>query len=313
MKTTVLAVALTFAAHAAAQFGGGLPPVPVPPGNPITPNKTLLGKALFFEEQVSATHTVACATCHGIRTGGGSDPRSLFPGSTHPGVDGLFGTRDDIRGSRGVIGKEPSGPYRATPFFGLAEQVTGRRAMTVVNAAFVPEAFWDGRARNAFVDPLTQAVVLPDRAALESQAVGPPLNTVEMAHFGQTWSDVVDRLTGATPLALASNVPAALAQFVANRGYPELFGMAFGTPDITPVRIAMAIATYERTLLAGQSPFDDFRAGNQNALTPQQQRGQQLFFSPQNACGQCHGGPLLTDNRFFYTGCSPSGSSSTSG
>ena len=64
---------------AAAQGGPPPPqplgPPPVPPANPVTPAKTLLGQVLFFDEQLSRTGTVACGTCH--RAGdGGSDPRS---------------------------------------------------------------------------------------------------------------------------------------------------------------------------------------------------------------------------------------------
>ncbi|MEC8251780.1 MAG: cytochrome c peroxidase, partial [Planctomycetota bacterium] len=48
--------------------GPGLPPalapVPVPAQNPITPAKTILGKLLFWEEQVSSNNRVACGTCH---------------------------------------------------------------------------------------------------------------------------------------------------------------------------------------------------------------------------------------------------------
>ncbi len=282
----------------AASAQGGFPPVPVPAGNPMTPDKVLLGKALFFEEQVSSTNTVACATCHTLERGG-SDPRSELAGSVHPGLDGLRGTRDDIRGSRGVIANAVDGSLRATPNFGLAEQVTGRRGMPVINAAFAPLLFWDGRASNVFRDPSTNAIVLTDNAALESQAVGPPVNDVEMAHLAATWSDVVANVTAARPLALASNIPAALAQFVAGRTYPQLFNQVFGTPAITPARIAMAIATYERTLVSNQSPFD------QGTMTPQQQRGQQLFFNNVNECSDCHGGPLFASPAFRYTGVTP--------
>jgi cytochrome c peroxidase len=282
----------------------GLPPVPVPAGNPITPDKVLLGKALFYEEQMSATHTVACATCHVHNQGGGSDPRVTAPGSVHPGFDGTFGTRDDVIGSRGVPGTEPDGHFRVTGFR-LADQVTGRRSMPVINAAFAASLFWDGRAGGTFRDPLTQAVVLTSNAALESQAVGPPMSDVEMAHFGQTWPDVVARLQAVRPLALASNIPAALAQFLAGRSYGDLFQIAFGSPDVTPARIGMAIATYQRTLVSDQSPWDDFQRGNTNALTPQQNRGRQLFFSGLTECSDCHGGPLLAINQFFYTGVTP--------
>ena len=282
----------------------GFPPVPVPPGNPITVEKTLLGKALFFEEQLSSTGTVSCATCHRMEAGS-SDARSFGAKSVHPGIDGLFQTRDDVRGSRGVPANNADGSYRDVRFFGLSEQVTSRRAMPVVFAAFVPEAFWDGRATNDFRDPQTNVVLLPNRASLESQAAIPIVNDVEMAHFGVTWNEVVTRLGSVVPLALARDVPTALAQHVAKGDYKELFRLAFGTSDITPARIAMAIATYERSLVSDQSRVDDFERGNRAALTAEEQRGRQIFGAPQTRCIECHGGPLATDNRFHYTGVSP--------
>lgn len=280
------------------------PSVPVPSGNPITTQKALLGKVLFFEEQMSATRTMACATCH-VYEAGGADPRALQPGSVHPGSDGVFQTPDDVIGSRGVIGNERDGTYRATRSFGLHEQVTNRRAMTVINAAFAQRLFWDGRAGPVFRDPLTNSVVLTENAALETQSTDPPVSDVEMAHFGENWNDVVARLAVAKPLALASDIPLDLAQFIGNNGYPELFRRAFGTRAVTPARVAMAIATHQRTLISNQSPFDDFRRGNQNALTPQQQQGLQLFNSRRTRCNTCHQGPLFTDNQFHNTGVRP--------
>ena len=291
-----LALLLTLAMGAglSAQF----PRVRYPLGNQHSNDKAMLGKALFFEEQLSATRTVACATCHGMRSGG-SDHRSLSLESRHPGVDGQLGTRDDIRGSLGVISSNANGSYRSTPYFGIGRQVTARRAMSVVNAAIFPELFWDGRARSVFRDPVSGTVVLTENAALESQAVGPIVNDVEMAHFGERWSDVVARLQRSKPLALASNIPTALATWLGQDSYPALFRKAFGTTAITASRIAMAIATYERTLLSNQSPFD------RRSLNRQQQRGQQLFNSRRTRCASCHSGPLQTDNRYHYTGVTP--------
>ena len=78
--------------------GAALPPVPVPPENPITESKRVLGKILFFEEQISTSNVVSCATCH-VPASGGADPRV----AAHPGLDGIVGTPDDIQGSPGVV------------------------------------------------------------------------------------------------------------------------------------------------------------------------------------------------------------------
>ncbi len=280
-----------------------LQPPPAPAGNPVTQAKTDLGKVLFWDEQLSSTRTVACGTCH-IAGAGGSDPRSTNPArSSHPGPDGVFGTGDDVTGSRGVPRNFSDGSYDFEPIFGLREQVTGRKANSAIDAAYADLLFWDGRAEATFRDPVTDAVVLAAGAALESQVLGPPVSDVEMAHVGRDWDDVALALESAVPLAVASRVPVALRSWIDGRTYPELFEEAFGTGDVTPVRIAMAIATYERTLFSNQTPFDDFLGGNPGALTVQENQGRNLFLA--NSCAQCHRGNLLTDHRFRYIGVRP--------
>ncbi|MAW59874.1 MAG: hypothetical protein CMJ94_03440 [Planctomycetes bacterium] len=304
--TFSLVVAAVLGAAPLAAQGGGLQPPPAPPGNPVTAEKAMLGKALFWDEQLSSTRTVACGTCHAMPVGG-TDARSIpgDPRSTHPGADGVFGTDDDVVGSPGVIRSGADGLYIADSVYSLAPQVTGRRGMPVINSAYAPAVFWDGRATEQFIDPLTQSLVLARMAALESQVLGPPVNEVEMAHEGRDWVQVAAQIEAATPLALAENVPVTLDNWIAGRDYPALFQDAFGDPDVTPVRIAMAIATYERTLFSDQAPIDDFLNGTQSALTQSERRGFNLFNSPRLACNTCHGGPVFTDNRFHYTGTRP--------
>ena len=287
-------------------FPPPLPPVVSPPGNPSNPDKVQLGKALFFEEQISSSGTVACATCH-VPEAGGSDIRSrLNPAdSTHPGLDSLFGTPDDIRGSMGRILTRPDGRYASSTEFGLEPQVTGRKSPSAINAVFFPALFWDGRATEVFTDPVTGAVVLPARAALESQAAGPPTSEVEMAHQGESWPAIAARVAVVQPLALASDLPPALAAFLDARSYPELFQIAFGSPGVTPARIAMAIAAYERTLVSDQSPFDRAIAGVPGALNQQQQRGWGVFNSPQTNCVVCHAGALTSNSSFRNIGVRP--------
>ncbi len=287
---------LLFAAATAAVFGashllaqGPLPPPPVPAGNPITAAKTNLGKVLFWDEQMSSTGTVACATCH-TPEAGGADLRTA--GSRAPGPDGLFNTPDDTFGSPGVIANLADGTYVREDPFALRAQVTGRRAPSVLMAAYPPFQFWDGRRGSTLLDPHTNQVVLPNTASLENQVLEPPLSPVEMNHAGADWTGVEARLAASRPLALASNIPAALDTWIGQRSYGDLFREAFGTPDVTAVRVAMAIATYERTLIPNQAPIDAFLAGNQAALTPQEQRGLQIFNGP-GRCVTCHGGPTF--------------------
>ena len=275
-----------------------LNPPSAPAGNPVTTSKANLGKALFWDEQLSSTKTVACGSCHHALNGG-ADPRSVSQASrsVHPGVDGIFGNADDMIGSIGVPLNQADGTYQWSASFGFKEQVTGRRSMSSINAAYSSSLFWDGRALQVFRDPITNAVVLASGAALESQVLGPPVNSTEMGHVGRDWNDVAKRVVASKPLVLAPSVPADLTTWINSRSYPELFNEAFGTSEVTPTRIAMAIATYERTLYSNQTPFD---AGG---LTAAETRGQQVF--NQNDCNECHTGTLFTDNLFHNTGIRP--------
>ncbi len=279
------------------------PPVNAPPANPLTATKVSLGKTLFWDEQLSSTNTVSCGTCH-IAGMGGSDPRSLVSvfNSKNPGFDNVFNTADDVVGSQGVPANNADGTYSWSNTYGLRQQVTSRKSNSFINAVYSPILFWDGRATGTFRDPLTNNIVINNGGALESQAAGPPTNEVEMAHGSSNWLEVSNRVTNAKPLALATNVPTALENWIGDRNYTELFQEAFGTPEVTPARIVLAIATYERTLFSDQTPVDLANAGIQ-PLTQQEQRGQNVFVNVQ--CAVCHAGNLFSDNSFRNIGLRP--------
>ena len=78
----------------------------------------MLGKFLFWEEQLSANNAVACGTCHAF-SAGGVDVRD----GVNPGLDGLYGTADDIHGSQGVPVRDAAGRLVASEY-GLEAQVT---------------------------------------------------------------------------------------------------------------------------------------------------------------------------------------------
>ena len=292
-----LGLGLVSATPAAAQVI--MPPVPVPPENPITPAKALLGKALFWDEQLSSTGAVACGTCH-FPGYGGSDKRSQdFPGiSTHPGSDQTFGTEDDVRGSPGVVRTDGSGKLLESRFFRVDAQVTPRKAPSFINAGFAPELFWDGSASGTFRDPLTNEVLIPEGGALENQALGPPVSSVEMGHLGVQWPEIVERIAPLQPLALASELPTPLATFVENSTYTGLFERAFGTPEVTPARVAMALATYQRTLVSDRARIDSFPLG----FTPQERLGGDVFDAH---CVACHKAPLFTLHTYRNIGVRP--------
>lgn len=289
---------------------GITPPYPdtsFPEANPFSPDKALLGKLLFWEEQLSYDDSVACGTCH--RPGaGGSDARPADPGYLgHPGPDGTRGTEDDPRGSPGVrrCRYDDAGlpVVLDDPVFGNAPQVTRRRSMSAIDALLFAELFWDGRAGGAFVDPEQPDSVLIDAGgALETQAVAPLQNDTEMACEGFRWDALTDRLRERRPLAVASELPESLATALAGVDrYPALFAAAFGSPEITPSRIAFAIATYERTLRSDQTPWDRHNAGEANALDAAEERGLRVFLT-QGRCACCHPPPVFGVSAFGNDG-----------
>ena len=282
---------------------GPLNPPLVPPGNPITAAKAYLGKTLFWDEQLSSTRTVACGTCH-FAANGGSDSRAIIGSarSTNPGADGVFGTPDDVFASPGVISNNSDGTYNLSAVYGFREQVTGRKSRSYIDAGYSNSLFWDGRATQVFTDPLGGGVVLANGAALESQVLGPPVSSAEMAHAGRTWNDVAVRVANSKPLALTPFIPTGLRDWIGGRSYPELFEEAFGTPEVTPVRIALAIATFERTVYSDRTPFDQ-NAAQIAPLTAAQTRGQGVF--NQARCNVCHAGTLFSDNQFHNIGVRP--------
>jgi cytochrome c peroxidase len=135
---------------------------------------------------------------------------------------------------------------------GVHGQAGGRNAPTVWNAVFNTAHFWDGRA-----------------ATLEEQAMGPPVNPIEM---GMSDLDATARRIKDIP------------------GYQFYFDTAFGAGDnITIDNVAKAIAAYERTLITSNSPYDRYVQGDTSALREQQVRGMETFAS--TGCTACHSGP----------------------
>jgi len=281
------AAVMLLAAGAMAQLG----PVPVPPANQITEAKRVLGKALFWDEQLSSDNTMACGTCHTTR--GGSDLRN----ARMAGVDGVLNTADDVFGSPGMNLADSANNFKPDAVFGFGKQITSRNSMSFLMAAYAPQTFWDGRGTSRFVDPVTGQQVIANGGGLESQAAGPPTNDTEMAHEQRNWGEITVKLADSRPLAAANAIPADVAAVLTNTTkYPALFAAAFGTPTITASRVAMAIATYERTTIPNDTPWDRFIAGQQNALTQGQIAGLQTF----NAnCAVCH---VTTNGQFTGNG-----------
>jgi cytochrome c peroxidase len=187
--------------------------MPVPETNPLTPEKSAMGRDLFSDRRLSRDQTVSCATCH--------DPKHAFTDSK-PVAEGVSGRHGE------------------------------RRVPTILNRGYGKSFFWDGRI-----------------ATLEEQVLQPVLSPAEMN----------------------MTVEEALARLRVDRRYSAL----------TREDLSQALASYVRTILAGDSPYDRYIGGDREALSEQARMGLQLFRRKGN-CASCHLGPNLTDERYHNTG-----------
>jgi len=153
---------------------------------------------------------------------------------------------------------------------GIGGQFGTRNAPTVVNSAYFSTLFWDGRA-----------------ASLEDQSQHPMVNPIEMG--------------------LASHEPV-LKIVREDPAYVEAFQKAFGVAGagVSLEHVKKAIASYERTLISGDSPFDRwYFKGETFAIGEAAKRGFEVFVG-QGRCVSCHvieqDQALFTDNRFHNIG-----------
>ena len=197
--------------------------VPYPEDNAYTGDRELLGRMLFFDPRLSGSNWISCASCH------------------NPG----FSWSDAL--PRAV---------------GHGMQQLGRRTPTILNLAWAPALFWDGRAES-----------------LEQQALGPIQAPGEM---NLRLDELVRRLEGI-------------------EGYRSLFGRAYPGDGISPDTIARALATFERGVVSAEAPFDRWVAGDDGAIAQAAQRGFQLF-NEKARCNVCHTGWRFTDDSFYDIG-----------
>ncbi len=95
--------------------------------------------------------------------------------------------------------------------------------------------------------------------------------------------------------------PELMARLAAIPGYVDAFRLAFGEPGINKRKIEMALATFERTIVAAPSPFDRWVMGDETAIAPAARRGFELFNGKAH-CASCHSGSSFTDGAFHDIG-----------
>ena len=136
------------------------------------------------------------------------------------------------------------------------------RAPTLLNVAWTPKLGWDGHFRD-----------------LEGVAFG-PITSVDNMDLSE--QELIDRL---------SAIP----------GYVDAFNSAFGEAGITRVKIELALATFERTIVSDEAPFDRWIKGDETAISESAKRGFDLFNGKGN-CAACHSGWAFTDASFHDIG-----------
>jgi cytochrome c peroxidase len=97
-------------------------------------------------------------------------------------------------------------------------------------------------------------------------------------------------------LGLAEAVPATLGRLSADPMYPKLFKSAFprDKDPFTIQNVIDAIASFERTLISGNSPYDRYQNGDTTAMSDSAVRGMQAFFQEKLDCYHCHAAPTFT-------------------
>lgn len=137
-----------------------------------------------------------------------------------------------------------------------------RNTITIINRIFGQEYGWDGRAKSI------EDIIIEH---IEDKNV-----------FGNTKGNVVRTLSN-------------------DKEYRENFEVVFDS-DITIDGISKAIASFVRTLISGNSPYDKYITGNRSALSESAVRGMNLFFSDRLNCTICHSGPNFTDEKYHNNG-----------
>lgn len=241
--------------------------IPYPPDNLHTPSRIALGRLLFFDPILGGEFDVSCAACH------------------HPVL--AFADGRELSAGASGVGLGAARVTSVSRLTGLPIGLEPRNSPTVFNAAFnageagVPShlgfQFWDGRVNG-----------------LEEQAKVPITSRIEMA--GDAYRAEVAR-------------DSVVARLRAIPEYVDLFREAFPAeaqalrgPDIISMdTYGRAIGAYERELVTRNSPFDRYARGEDDALTPRQKLGLELFFTKAR-CSSCHGGPMFSDFLFHVVG-----------
>lgn len=157
---------------------------------------------------------------------------------------------------------------------------TKRNAHTVVNAAF------NGITADGTYDPAKAPMFWDLRSeSLEAQALEPIKSFEEMRGH---------------PYQTEAALDSAVARLRAIAEYRKHFKTAFGSETLTSVEVGKALATFQRTLIAPNSRFDQYARGDRSALSELEKEGMLAFVK--SGCAECHRGPMFSDFKLHALG-----------
>nr|WHW29422.1 putative methylamine utilization protein MauG [uncultured bacterium] len=245
--------------------------------------KAALGQLLFYDPILSGNRNISCGTCHN-HDFGGSDGVSLGIGE---GGSGIGPKRVSLDGPDRIKKRIP----RNTP------------ALWNLGAKQVSVLFHDGRLSrsdlygNGFNSPAEEWLPKGLDSLLSAQALFPMTSQFEMAgnpRENQIAGVIHDRIDAAWPIVAKQvrTIPGYGVKFVA------AFDDVESPEQVMIVHIANALGAFMASeWRSHDSPFDDYLAGNPNALSQKQMRGLKVFYG-EGGCSQCHSGKLLADQKF---------------
>lgn len=249
--------------------------IPNDPNNPITKEKVELGKLLYHETGLAinpknpiSKNTYSCASCHFASAG---FQAGRFQGIAEGGIG--FGVNGE-------------GRMRGSLYKGDSLDVQPIRSPTTLHVAYQKVMLWNGQFGATGLNANTA----------DAWVYGTPIETNYLGYEGTETQAIA---------GLAVHRMGLEDNFLTTYGYKPLFNAAF--PSIPAEerynreQAGLAIAAYERTLLANQSPFQKWLKGEENAMSQTEKEGAILFFG-KAACVNCHTGPALNKMDFSAIG-----------
>ena len=261
----------------------------------IHSDKAQLGKKLFFSKNLGGEQSAACVSCHHPSLGGG-DNLSLSVGVN--AIDSLGNDAHDLLGQGRFNGNDinnlPTVPRNAPTIFNLGLLTQGlfwdsRVERTPQGEILTPDSLLDNDGVR-----LPDSSLLPDTTLAAAQARF-PVTSIEELRGGFAQNESNEALRN----QLTNRFDNSLATFITN--WTNEFANVYQDALISFDLIADAIGEYERSMIFVNNPWQNYLAGDSNALTTEQKAGAILFFAaPQEGgagCMFCHNGPAFSDSR----------------